>query len=1065
MKLTTVQQYRDENPEVAKNYSDEQIANAIIEQGTLIRQQQGLPNPQLDYYQSMKIVNPNSRFVNVDSYKNTLDAEDRNKKTNLEFAREAYEKIKNFQRTGVSFPDFANEFAPRFVESNALEYPGQKPTKMLKPYSSFEIAKVKGYETEGDTLPLGRLATSFAVDRENKIAALNMYGEKYFGSPVNVQYDPEIQQLVFFNPKIGRMQTVNKQGLDLGDFASVAGDVGVVVSEAIGSIAGGLGGALVGPFTGATGAAVGGVTAATGAEMGRLLIGQKLFGLNPELKTTADFLEESKGTAGASAIGGALGMFGNLAVRAFNRLRGMGRVDPDVFDGYVQSASRKRELADNINQKLTDKGIKERLNISLAQATDDPELQMYFGAFRDEPSRGKVPQMIEFDKNNAKAMMEYYDVIREPFGVKDLYNKNYEGQQKTLKAMHDLITKETTKDQVFLSQQLAKTQDDLTGEIIDLPSGNIKTGGQVVRNHIQKVYFKRKQDFDKKFDLLFKADGGQRKVNTDLISKAVKNISAEQRKTLFSMYPDVQDLIKLTNKGKPIKSVDLKTIHTTISQLLNHSRNLQKGKILTETAPDVATVNSLVKSLNDQMVQDLGKDDVWLKFYTKVKKDFKDDKEKFGGVLGKLVEKTGGRLKIADEDVFSTSFKKDGGGQFERIDDVMSVIKNDPMAHDIYKKNVTEFYLDSVDPLRTGKIKLEEHQKFMKNYDYSLRAVFGPEGAKDIKKVGGLQKKITEMEAKNKIIEEEIAQTTGGLIKKKEPEKLFSFVFKGGDFGGAETKVLEDVMNIVKKDEPLKKKFQTVVSERMLENITNPNDFGFKPNAMTKFLDKNRRNLEIVFKDNPDYIKNLDDFNEILLSLQKKQVPKPDDKFSGALNDILRTRVGMFTVEGRAMTAAIKLSQKQLNERMFKLLTDPKGLEKMMKFAKESASFLETPAGQAAAIDLFGTAPFMMINGVSPNQKYTPSEVEDVTNQFPEHNEKIPDINSVEPQSQVDSPTVDMFAMQTPATQPASRPSAPPAPPAQQGIAAMQPNRAQQYAGLFPNDPSGQMIAQGKQNA
>ena len=59
-----------------------------------------------------------------------------------------------------------------------------------------------------------------------------------------------------------------------------------------------------------------------------------------------------------------------------------------------------------------------------------------------------------------------------------------------------------------------------------------------------------------------------------------------------------------------------------------------------------------------------------------------------------------------------------------------------------------------------------------------------------------------------------------------------------------------------------------------------------------------------------------------------------------------------------------------------------------------------------------------------------------------------------------------MFAMQTPATQPASRPSAPPAPPAQQGIAAMQPNRAQQYAGLFPNDPSGQMIAQrGKQNA
>ena len=1063
MKLITVQDYRAQNPEDSKDFSDEQIANAIIEQQTEFRMNEGLPNPQLDYYQAMKLVDPNNRFVNVDRYKETLNVEERDKKTNLEFAREAYEKIKNFKKTDVSFPDFANEFAPRFetvIKGQELK----KPVQELKPYTSFEIAKVKGYETEGDFPSFGRLATSFAVDRENKIAALNKFGEEYFGQPVNVQYDSEIEQLVFFNPQIGRMQTVNKEGLDLGDFAAVTGDLGVVISEVIGSAGGALLGSLAGPKTGFVGGAGGGTAAAVGANMARLYMGQKLFGLNPELKTKEDLLKASKDVAIASGIGGGVGILGGLTIKAFNRLRGMGKISPDVLDGYVASASQKKELTKKINDKLADRGIKERLNISLAQATDDPELQMYFGAMRTETARGKVPQMIQFDKNNAEAMMKYYDVIREPFGVKNLYNKNYQGQRKTLASMYDLINKETTKDQKFLSEQLAKSQDDLTAEVIELPSGNFKAGGQVVRNHIQKVFKKRSDDFDKKFNFLFEADAGQRKINTDLIAKTVKGISKEQKKTLFSMYPDVQDLIKLTNdKGKPIKSVDLKTIHTTMSQLLNHSRNLQKGKIVTDVAPDTATINKIINTMNDQMVQDLGKEDIWLKFYTKTKKDFRNDKEQFAGILGDLIEKKGGRLKIANEDVFTESFKKDGGGQFERIDDVMSVIKKDNMAHDIYKKNVTEFYLDQVDPLRTGKIDLDVHNKFMKDYEYSLRQVFGPEGAKDIKRVGALQKKIADMEAKNVVLENQITKATGGLITKKEPEKLFSFVFKGGDFGGAETKRLEDVMNIIKKDDALKKEFQTIVSERMLYDITDQASFSFKPDAMTKFLDKNRRNLEIVFDDNPKYLKNLDEFNEILVALQpKKGLPTPPERFKGALNDILRTRVGMFTVEGRAMTAAIKLSQSHMNERMFKLLTDPQGLEKMMDFAKKPAKFLETPAGQALAIDLFGSAPFVKY-GVGPDAEYTPSEVEEVTDQFPEKNEEFP-----EPQSQVDSPSVDMFAMEQMPRPTAPAPVTPP--PVQQpqpaGIAALPTDRGQTYAGLFPNDPSGQMIAQrGRQNA
>ena len=72
------------------------------------------------------------------------------------------------------------------------------------------------------------------------------------------------------------------------------------------------------------------------------------------------------------------------------------------------------------------------------------------------------------------------------------------------------------------------------------------------------------------------------------------------------------------------------------------------------------------------------------------------------------------------------------------------------------------------------------------------------------------------------------------------------------------------------------------------------------------------------------------------------------------------------------------------------------------------------------------------------------------------------------PMSKAPSPTVDMFAMEQAPRPTAPAPIAPP--PVQQpqpaGIASLPQDRGQTYAGLFPNDPSGQMIAQrGTQDA
>ena len=91
-------------------------------------------------------------------------------------------------------------------------------------------------------------------------------------------------------------------------------------------------------------------------------------------------------------------------------------------------------------------------------------------------------------------------------------------------------------------------------------------------------------------------------------------------------------------------------------------------------------------------------------------------------------------------------------------------------------------------------------------------------------------------------------------------------------------------------------------------------------------------------------------------------------------------------------------------------------------------------------------------------------DLEDVRQKDIERTKKI----DIDDQSAAPSPSVDMFAMeQAPRpTEPAPIASPPVQQPQPAGIASLPQDRGQTYAGLFPNDPSGQMIAQrGTQDA
>jgi len=157
--------------------------------------------------------------------------------------------------------------------------------------------------------------------------------------------------------------------------------------------------------------------------------------------------------------------------------------------------------------------------------------------------------------------------------------------------------------------------------------------------------------------------------------------------------------------------------------------------------------------------------------------------------------------------------------------------------------------------------------------------------------------------------------------------------------------------------------------------------------------------------------------------------------------------------EGKVFTGFLKYAALEMDSIMGDILTDPKLLERYLSLEDKPVRSKKFREGMGILLGV----PFKIDYEVDPDE----NERKEVDQKFPvPKEEKI----SVAPTS----PSVDMFAMEQMPRPTAPAPIAPP--PVQQpqpaGIASLPQDRGQTYAGLFPNDPSGQMIAQrGTQDA
>ena len=236
-------------------------------------------------------------------------------------------------------------------------------------------------------------------------------------------------------------------------------------------------------------------------------------------------------------------------------------------------------------------------------------------------------------------------------------------------------------------------------------------------------------------------------------------------------------------------------------------------------------------------------------------------------------------------------------------------------------------------------------------------------------------------------------------------------------------------------------------------------------------MKKNDKKIKKIFANEPEYVKDLELFGKNLEIVSRKANLTTKTSFPQKIKDFVRgTAFGQFTKEGRLFQLFSRIYGDSMDEQMAQIVLDPDKLKQFNKLKSAKGETFEKMFKTVFNISLKvdeDTDVYNPLLNELVEEKYerdiNQDELNDILNPPPEEIDE-----EQQPISKNVSPTVDMFAMEQMPRPTAPAPVTPPSvqQPQPAGIAALPADRGQTYAGLFPNDPSGQMIAQrGRQNA
>jgi|GEM_PF-5575488 hypothetical protein len=795
--------------------------------------------------------------------------------------------------------------------------------------SAKDIATENDIGTETGASANARFAASLGYDEKNKALAIKNTLSNLYNQDITVRTGTNTGELEFLNPETKKFELVNKPGIDLGDFTGQGGNAMVILPDIAATIAGTVfsGGQL--PVGVASGAVTAGIM-----EYSKYQLGKTLYDINKDV-SNEELLNRAFVAAGISAGSAVLGVGAAKVIKSTaNLIKGRFLKGSDVAISKVEDdIVRADTVTKQINNTLDSAKINSNLKFTLGQAANDADMLAAQESFENMNKLGYMNEFRTFNQNQAKALNDYYGFLKSGFGTNTKGASEFEAGtliQEVIKKQNQPLVKELIKKQEASEEVLEKA-------VIRLSDGSLKETGVAIRSSINEAADVYNKNVKIASDKLATA-AGTKTVDTNIIKQTISKISAKEKNNLLKL-ESVKNIFKDPRITSDVKDVLFKedvrvapeTLRNTLTTLNEKINNQLTGSVTGETV-SVGSLKKLASGIKEQL-RTMPKEylDALDEFNTLVKNNKKLLNNE---LISKITKVDNNRLKIfGDEDLFSLSFKK-GLKSEKYANELFNVIKDSPDAMKAYRNSINDFYKRKV--IKNGKINENAHKAFLKDYESPLKLFFNETDFNKISKLGGFQKAIDDATNLRTNTIKEIEKSFAGKLERLTPGELVDKIYKAKNIDE-----IRRLKNILSKDPEVYKAFQRSVLTDLNESVLKSSDrLGMKvidAMAFDKYLyGAGERGYHVALKEifGKEFLGNLDLLNKALQISARRQPPKSMGVFGSAFSDIIRARLGQFTLMGRLFTASRRIYAKAAERVMANALLNPQSLRELIELRK-----------------------------------------------------------------------------------------------------------------------------------